>query len=154
VIKPEATATGRSATIERRAEDGADMIGVLLVTHSTLGEVLIECACHVLNRCPLHMKSFAVMPRDDPRDLLADARAQVASLDQGQGVLVLCDIFGASPANLAARLVEPGRVEAVAGVNLPMLMRVLTYREQCTLGAVVERAVTGACDGVVRMKPI
>jgi len=130
------------------------MIGLLLVTHGSLGEVLIDCACHVLNRCPMHLSAFAVMPRDDPRDLLADAGARLASLDQGHGVLILCDIYGASPANLAARLIEPGRVEAVAGVNLPMLMRVLTYREQGTLGALVERAITGACDGVVRMKPI
>jgi len=130
------------------------MIGVLLVTHGTLGDVLIECACHVLNRCPMHLKTFSVMPRDDPRDLMEDARALVASLDQGHGVLILCDIFGASPANLAARLIEPGRIEAVAGVNLPMLMRVLTYREQGSLGSLVERAITGACDGVVRMKAI
>lgn len=130
------------------------MIGVLLVTHNTLGEVLIECACHVLNRCPMHLKPLGVLARDDPRDLLEGAQALVASLDQGSGVLILCDIFGASPANLAARLVLPGRVEAIAGVNLPMLMRVLTYREQGTLGALIERAITGACDGVARIKPI
>jgi len=130
------------------------MIGVLLVTHDTLGEVLIECVAHVLNRRPQHLNALGVLPRDDPRDLLEGARARVDALDQGRGVLLLCDIYGASPANLAARLVQPGRIEAVAGVNLPMLLRVLTYREQMSLGALAERAVTGACDGVVRIKPI
>ena len=130
------------------------MVGLLLVTHMTLGDVLIECVGHVLNRRPVRLQSFSVMPQDDPRDLLADARGRVRALDAGQGVLVLTDLFGASPANLAARLLEPGRVEAVAGVSLPMLLRVLTYREHTRLGVLADRAITGACDGVVRMKPL
>jgi PTS system ascorbate-specific IIA component len=130
------------------------MVGVLLVTHATLGEALIECVCHVLNRRPVHLQALAVMPQDDPRDLLPGARALLERLDPGGGVLVLTDLFGATPANLAVRLLQPGRVAAVAGVSLPMLLRVLTYREQCALGPLVERAVTGARDGVVRMKPL
>ena len=94
------------------------------------------------------------MPQDDPRDLLAGAQARVDRRDTGDGVLVLTDPFGASPANLAIKRLVPTRVEGLAGVSLPMLLRVLTYREHAPLGPLVERAVTGACDGVVRMKPL
>jgi len=130
------------------------MVGVLLITHATLGEALIECVCHVLNRRPSNLQALAVMPQDDPRDLLPTAQGLVEQLDVGDGVLVLTDLFGASPANLAARLLGHGRIAAVAGVSLPMLLRVLTYREQGALPALTERAVTGARDGVVRMKPL
>ena len=130
------------------------MVGILLITHANLGDVLIECVSHVLNTRPAQLLAFGVSPTDDPHDLVADAAVQVASLDTGRGVLVLTDLFGASPANLALRVLVPGRVEAVAGVNLPMLLRVLTYREQLPLAGVVERAITGACDGVLRMKPV
>jgi len=130
------------------------MVGVLLITHATLGDALIECVCHVLNRRPSNLQALAVMPQDDPRDLLPQAQAMTEQLDDGEGVLVLTDLFGASPANLAARLLVEARIAAVAGVNLPMLLRVLTYREQGALPALIERALTGARDGVVRMKPL
>ncbi len=130
------------------------MVGVLLVTHGTLGESLIECVCHVLNRRPTDLLALAVTPQDDPRDLLPSAQALVDRLDSGDGVLILTDLFGASPANLVAKLLVPGQVEAVAGCSLPMLLRVLTYREQLPLAPLLERAITGACDGVVRMKPL
>jgi len=65
-------------------------------------------------------------------------------------VLVLTDIYGASPANLATKLLQPGRVEAVAGVNLPMVLRTLTYRDR-DMETLIARAVSGGCDGVVHM---
>ena len=130
------------------------MIGVFLITHASLGEVLVQCVAHVLNTRPAQLAVLGVAPSDDPHDLVADARAQVAALDSGDGVLILTDIFGASPANLALRLLSPEQVEALAGVNLPMLLRVLTSRETYPLAAVLDRAITGACDGVLRMKPV
>jgi len=71
-------------------------------------------------------------------------------VDGGEGVLVLTDIYGATPSNIAAKLVMPGRIELVAGVNLPMLLRVLTYRER-DMPTLVKRAVSGACDGVLHV---
>ena len=65
-------------------------------------------------------------------------------------MLVLTDIYGATPSNIAARLLRPGRVEGVAGVNLPMLIRALTYRDE-PLGALVEKAAAGGAEGVVHM---
>ena len=71
-------------------------------------------------------------------------------LDEGDGVLVLTDMYGATPGNIALKLLEPGRVEGVAGVNLPMLVRALTYREQ-GLAVVVEKALSGGVEGVMHM---
>ena len=74
----------------------------------------------------------------------------VRQLDEGDGVLVLTDIYGATPGNIALKLLLPGRVEGVSGVNLPMLIRVLTYREQ-GLAAAVEKALSGGTGGVIHM---
>jgi PTS system ascorbate-specific IIA component len=126
------------------------MIGILLITHGTLGESLIHCASHVLNKRPPLLKQLSITAQDDPFSLLPQARALVKELDEGDGVLVLSDMYGGSPANIAARLLEPGRIEGVAGVNLPMLIRVLTYRDR-TLPTIVTKAVSGGCDGVVRI---
>ncbi len=129
------------------------MIGILLITHANLGEAMIQCACHVLNRRPPQLLQLGVMAQDDPRDLQPMAQDMIRSLDQGDGVLILTDLYGATPGNLATALVKPGQVEAIAGANLPMLLRVLNYREH-PLETVVKRAVSGACDGVLHIHPI
>jgi len=126
------------------------MIGVLLITHGTLGESLIHCASHVLNKRPTRLKQLSITAQDDPFNLLPQARAIVKELDDGDGVLILTDMYGGSPANIGAKLIVPGRIEGVAGVNLPMLIRVLTYRDK-PLQTIVTKAVSGGCDGVVRM---
>lgn len=126
------------------------MIGILIVAHETLGECLIRCASHVLGAPPPRLLHIAVRADDDPQAVLALAKRLVADLDAGAGVLVLTDIFGATPCNIACRLIVPGRVEGIAGVSLPMLMRALTYRNE-SLETLVERAVSGGRDGVARM---
>ena len=126
------------------------MIGILLVTHGTYGEALVQNACHVLNKRPLLLNQLGVAAQDDPLDLLPLARDMVRLVDGGQGVLVLTDIFGATPSNLVMKLLEPGRVEGIAGVNLPMLLRAITYREQGKETLLV-RAIGGGRDGVLNM---
>ena len=126
------------------------MIGILLITHGTLGESLIHCASHVLNKRPPRLKQLSITAQDDPYNLLPQARALVKELDEGDGVLILSDMYGGSPANIGAKLLVPGKVEGVAGVNLPMLIRVLTYRDK-PLALAVSKAVSGGCDGVVRI---
>jgi mannose PTS system EIIA component len=129
------------------------MIGVLIIAHGTLGESLIHCAAHVLDKRPARLKQLGVAAQDDPLLLLPQARALVKELDDGSGVLILSDMYGGSPSNIAAKLVVPGRVEGVAGVNLPMLIRVLTYRDK-SLATLLTKAVSGGCDGVVRISPL
>ncbi|MBR0566763.1 PTS fructose transporter subunit IIA [Azoarcus sp. L1K30] len=127
------------------------MIGIFLVTHGTLGEALIQCACHVLNKRPPLIAQMGVSAQDDPLDLLPVARQMLAWTDSGHGVLVLTDIYGATPANIATKLLKPGVIEGIAGVNLPMLLRVLTYRER-DMATLISRAISGGCDGVMQIK--
>lgn len=128
------------------------MIGILLITHGSLGEALIQCACHVLNRRPVQIAQLGVSAQDDPLDLVPVARKTMELVDDGDGVVVLTDIYGATPSNIARKLLLPGRVEGIAGVNLPMLLRVLTYRDKNDIETVIAKAITGGCDGVLHMK--
>src|SRR5260221_12871256 len=99
------------------------MIGILIVSHGAFGESLIHSASHVLGKRPLFLLQLGVTVHDDPDDILPVAEDLIRFLDQGQGVLVMTDVYGATPSNIAARLLKPWRGEGVAGVNLPMLIR-------------------------------
>lgn len=129
------------------------MIGLLLITHGTLGESLIHNVIHVLNKRPPQLMQLGVASQEDPHDLLPAARSLCARVDSGDGVLILTDIWGATPSNVAVKLLEPGRIEGVAGVSLPMLLRAITYRER-DVETLVIKAVSGGRDGVMRMEPI
>jgi len=126
------------------------MVGILIVGHGAFGEALIHCASHVLGARPPLVRQLGVTIHDDPEAVLPQARELVKQLDQGDGVLVFSDIFGATPSNIATRLMVPGRVEGVSGVNLPMLIRALTYREEA-LAAVTGKAISGGVAGVVQL---
>jgi PTS system ascorbate-specific IIA component len=126
------------------------MVGILLVSHGAFGESLIHCASHVLGKRPLYVRQLGVTVHDDPDEIIPVAEDLIRFLDTGQGVLVMTDIYGATPSNIAARLLKPGRVEGVAGVNLPMLIRALTYREE-PLESMLAKALSGGVEGVMRM---
>ena len=126
------------------------MIGILIVAHGAFGEALIHSASHALGRRPSRVRQVGISMHDDPDAMLPQARDLVAQLDDGSGVLVLTDIYGATPGNIALQLLAPGRVEGISGVNLPMLIRALTYRDQ-DLATVVEKALSGGSEGVVHM---
>jgi PTS system ascorbate-specific IIA component len=126
------------------------MIGIVIISHGALGESLIHAASHVLGKRPLRVRQVGVTVHDDPEAILPQAKEFVRQLDDGDGVLVLTDIYGATPGNIAMRLLERGRVEGVSGVSLPMLVRALTYRTE-PLAAVVEKALSGGREGVVHM---
>ena len=126
------------------------MIGLFLITHSSYGESLIQCACHVLNKRPPQILQLGIAVQDDPLDSLPLARDLLKLVDSGEGVLVMTDIYGATPSNLAMKLLEPGHIEGIAGVNLPMLLRALTYRDK-DMATLVSRATSGGRDGVLNM---
>ena len=126
------------------------MVGILIISHGAFGEALIQSASHMLGRPPEGVLALKVTSQDDPDTLLAQARDLVRQLDRGAGVLVLADIFGATPGNITTRLLAAGKVEGVSGASLPMLVRALTYRER-PIEMVVEKAISGGCEGVVHM---
>ena len=127
------------------------MIGILIVCHGTLASSLAAAVTHVLGKRPEQFETLSVGAKDDPTQLLPKARQLVQSLDSGDGVLVFSDIYGATPCNLAGKLLVAGRVEAVAGVNLPMLVRAFTYRDR-DLDTMIKKAISGGCDGVLRVQ--
>ncbi|MEQ1881247.1 MAG: PTS fructose transporter subunit IIA [Burkholderiales bacterium] len=126
------------------------MVGILIIAHGALGESLIQCASHVMGGRPPQLLHMGISIHDDPQSLLPEANRLIQSLDQGQGVLVFSDVYGATPCNLACKLLDAGRVEGIAGVNLPMLVRALTYRNEA-LKTVLAKAVSGGIEGVVKM---
>jgi len=126
------------------------MIGVLIVAHGALGESLVAAVTHVLGARPPQFDVFPVAPDDDPLVLLPKARDAVNAVDTGEGVAVLADLYGATPCNLAVKLAAAGRVEVIAGVNLPMLVRAFTYRTK-GLDTLVRKAISGGCEGVLHV---
>lgn len=124
------------------------MIGILIIAHGSLGESLIHCASHVMGKLPPQLDYLAVSTNDEPSTLLPKALAQLESLNSGHGVLILSDIYGATPCNIVTKLLTPNVVEGVAGVNLPMLVRVLNYRNE-SLETCISKAITGGREGVV-----
>jgi PTS system mannose-specific IIA component len=130
------------------------MIGVLIVTHGEIGTALLESASQILGRRPAQVCTLSVWRQDDPDDLVLRAREMMDQIDAGDGVLILTDIFGATPGNVVSKLLQDGRIEGVSGVSLPMLLRVLTGRNgsnPATLDVLVQRAMTGGAEGLVHM---
>lgn len=128
------------------------MIGILIIAHGTLGESLVHCASHVMGARPPHLLQLGVGIHDDPVKLHPTVLKLVRQLDEGDGVLILTDVYGATPSNIAARALIPGHVEGIAGVSLPMLVRALTYRNE-PLRTVVAKAMSGGVEGVYKMPP-
>jgi PTS system ascorbate-specific IIA component len=126
------------------------VIGVLVISHGAIGETLLASAEQILGAKQLRAAALGVSRNDDPDAVFARARELAARLDDGAGLLVLADMFGATPCNVAARLLADGRVEGVSGVSLPMLVRVLSRRDG-PLAAAVQRALSGGTEGVVHM---
>ncbi len=128
------------------------MIPLLIVAHGNLGDSLIQCASYVLGQRPEQLESLDLSACEDPGEMLERARAQIARLDQGEGVLILTDVYGATPCNTVCRLIQHEQVEAVAGVNLPMLLKALTYRSD-NLQELIRKAVQGGQGGIMYILP-
>lgn len=126
------------------------MVGILLITHNGLGDSLLDCVRHVTGHVPKHLKALSVLAEDDPQQKEEQCKTLIQSLDKGNGVLLLTDIFGATPSNIALRLCQPGHVEGVAGVNLPMLLRVVCGPEM-PLQALAQRALQGGRECIVSL---
>ena len=126
------------------------MIGVLVLTHGATGEHMLATALQIIGKTPIRSAALGVQPNEDPNAVIERARVLAQQLDDGSGVLVLTDMYGATPGNVAAALLADGRVEGVAGLSLPMLIRVLSGRNG-SLAAAVQRARSGGAEGVVHM---
>ena len=115
------------------------MIGLVLVTHGRLAAEFISALEHVVGK-QSHMEAICIGP-DDKMDIRRNDIAEaISKVEQGHGVIVLTDMFGGTPSNLAISLLEEGRVEVVAGLNLPMLVKLARVRKDCTLAKAASAA--------------
>ena len=129
------------------------MNAILIIGHAPLAHALRQCALHVFPDCAQVLSAIDVQPNLSPEETLATARiamAQLTQLPQVKGVLVLTDIFGATPSNVAQKLVDGATSRLITGVNLPMLLRSVSYRHE-PLDALVARAVVGGTQGVMQV---
>ncbi len=125
-------------------------VGVLLLTHEAMGDALIETARHLLGRISLKIDAFSIPPGSDTDFAMTSAAARVRKLDSGDGVLVLTDVFGATPSNIIDKIQPLGvKLRRVSGLNLPMLLRVLNYSEQ-NLAELAQTAADGARGSAYR----
>ncbi|AZP11751.1 MULTISPECIES: PTS sugar transporter subunit IIA [Undibacterium] len=126
------------------------MVGILLMTHAPLGAAFLQAAAHVFRGMPEHFEAIDVIADQNIDEVHSLARAAVARLNQGSGVLVITDVMGGTPSNCCRQLGEPDQVAVIAGISLPMLLRAITYRQD-TLDVVVEMALTGGQNGAMRI---
>ncbi|MHB1951632.1 MAG: PTS sugar transporter subunit IIA [Acidiferrobacteraceae bacterium] len=124
------------------------MIGILILAQKDIGAGLVRAVEHVLGTRPPSIAAFPVNYDQPPEQLAAAIARQVAHLDTGDGVLILADIYGATHINVACRILKRGRVELVAGVNLPMVIRVLNYRN-LDMPELVDKAIKGGAEGIL-----
>lgn len=137
-----------TATALRQNAPVAPPAGILLLTHEEIGRALIAAAQHVLPRLPCQLDALEIGASDDPGTALPAAARAARALDRGGGVLVLSDLYGSTPCNIANKLAGLGvRARCVSGLNLPMLLRVLNYPDK-PLDELAEVAASGGRGGI------
>lgn len=117
------------------------MIGMILVTHGKLAEEFVAAMQHVVGRQDA-VRTICIGPNDDMEARRAEIAAAIEEVNSGAGVIILTDLFGGTPSNLAISLMEKGKVEVIAGINLPMLIRLAKARGCMAL----EKAVIAGRD--------
>jgi PTS system ascorbate-specific IIA component len=122
--------------------------GLLLITHGNLGQEMLDTVKAILPACPLQTLAISAHANTDPEELLDTASRACDKLDQGAGVLVLTDLFGSTPSNVANRLVDRHRAMVISGANIPMLLRIMNYPDT-DMEELAEKAAAGAHDGIM-----
>jgi len=124
-------------------------VGLIVITHNQIGSTLLETATSMLGSNPMPVEVIPVTTGSDPEHLLQLARDKLDQLSQGDGIIVLTDMYGSTPSNIATRLCDySDKVVVIAGVNLPMLVRLLNY-PNLNLEQLVDKAMSGGQDGIL-----
>lgn len=126
-------------------------VAVLLITHDKIGQAMLDTAGKIMGTMPLSIHRMGISMNARLEDTLDKAHQQIADIDEGDGVLILTDLFGATPSNIARQL-QSGNIAVITGLNLPMLIRVLNY-PRLSLPEMVDKAVSGAHDGIIVVQP-
>ena len=125
------------------------MNSIFIIAHAPLASALRQCALHVFPDCGPGVAALDVQPNMPPEETMGAARIALAQLGTPE-TLVLTDIFGATPCNIAQKLVDGVHSRLITGVNLPMLLRTVSYRHE-SLDALVARAMVGGTQGVMQV---
>jgi mannose PTS system EIIA component len=128
------------------------MAGILIIAHAPFATALRDCVAHIYGGLPARIGAIDVSPDCDPVQVVQQAHAEIDRLREENGALVLTDMFGATPANIAGRLASMPEVRVLAGVNLPMLVRAVCYRAT-PLDTLVDKALAGASKGIQAVGP-
>lgn len=124
-------------------------VGILIVSHNQIGAELINTARQMLSCCPLPTKVISIETSDKPDQIRPQLDKELQSIDQGNGILILTDMFGSTPSNIACAVSDREDVAIVSGLNLPMLVRVLNY-PSLNLKELEDKALSGGQEGIVR----
>ena len=124
-------------------------VGILLITHSDIGKQLLLTATSVFGKNPFQVELLSVDNSDQPNDVRELAEKYVNFLDNGSGVLVMTDIIGTTPSNIASSI-NYQNIKVVAGLNLSMILNVFNYPED-SLDKLADKAVQGGIDGVSKV---
>jgi len=108
------------------------MIGALVVTHGHLGQELVAAAEMIVGEIS-HIRAVSIGWHDDVNEAQKDIEKKISEVESGKGVLILTDMFGGTPSNIAFSLHEPGKIDIVTGVNLPMIIKIVSQKEGDTL---------------------
>ncbi|MCK5387019.1 MAG: PTS fructose transporter subunit IIA [Gammaproteobacteria bacterium] len=123
------------------------MVGLLVITHNNVGGALFDAAISVLGSCPLPYEILPVSQNCDPEERFQQAQKYLKKLNQADGVLVITDMYGSTPSNIATKLAAEN-ITIVTGVNLPMLVRVMNY-PKLSLDKLANKAVSAGQTGVI-----
>lgn len=126
------------------------MIGILIVSHEPLGTALLNCTRHIFGRLPVQLAALDVIPDEDPAIACRAAGELMSRINDGSGVVVLTDVFGATPSRIAMGLADPLRVVVIAGVNLPMLLKALGNR-RAPLEDLATQLIASAKGGILEV---
>ena len=124
------------------------MIGILILGHKGYAEGLIKAIEHTFGSRPPALEAAGIDYSHPPEEIAAFIRKRLEHVDQGDGVLILADVYGTTHTNVARHLLKPGHIELISGASLPMVLRTLTYR-QLKMSDLIDRALTGGFNGII-----
>jgi mannose PTS system EIIA component len=123
-------------------------VNILIITHGDIGKALLATVKHTFNTLPLPITVASITPTTDPAALVIKLNKQLSNLNEGDGVLILTDLYGSTPGNIAKQLALSGQTRVIAGINLPMLLRIMNY--PClSLQELTQKALSGGQDGII-----
>ncbi|MDH5183606.1 MAG: PTS fructose transporter subunit IIA [Gammaproteobacteria bacterium] len=126
-------------------------VAILIITHAKVGDALLETADKMLGGLPLQVKVLPIPLDCEPDNACDEAESVIQDMDQGDGILVLTDMYGSTPSNVASQLLKYEQLNVITGINLPMLIRVLNY-PRLNLEELTLKAISGGNDGIIQCK--